>query len=50
MTSTTFGVDECFESVCPCRSSAVDVQSGVALKLPTHRMVRRDVEKGIKKV
>ena len=36
--------------VCLCRSSAADVQSGVALKLPTHRMVRRDVEKGIKKV
>jgi hypothetical protein len=32
------------------RLSAADVQSGVALKLPTHQMVRRDVEKGIKKV
>ena len=38
------------EFACPCRSSAVDVQSGVAQKLPTHRMVRRDVEKGIKEV
>jgi hypothetical protein len=34
----------------PWCSLAVDLQSGVALKLPTHRMVRRDVEKGIKKV
>ena len=38
------------EFACWCRSSAADVQTGVSLELPMHRMVRRDIVKGIKNV